>query len=74
MPQDRIATTLASLRVDLAEIYLHPATSDEFAGHGPGYRHRLEFAGLLSAECKAVVRQVGIRLVNFEQAAAEVRS
>lgn len=39
------------------EIYLHPATSNEFPGHAPGYRYADEFAALTApASREALIR------------------
>jgi hopanoid biosynthesis associated protein HpnK len=65
MSGEYLASTIASLNVDLAEIYLHPAMTDDFPGHNPGYGHRLELAGLTSVECRAAVRRFDVRLTNF---------
>jgi len=47
----RLQLVLERLPDGLVEIYLHPATSDEFPGAAPGYRHRSELEALLDAAC-----------------------
>ena len=46
MTATRLAALITALPPGLNEIYLHPATTDDFAGHGPGYDHRGELAAL----------------------------
>jgi hopanoid biosynthesis associated protein HpnK len=41
------------------EIYLHPATSNEFAGHAPGYRYADEFAALTAPACREALIRTG---------------
>ena len=47
----RLQSVLAGLPDGLVEIYLHPATCDEFPGAAAGYRHRNEMEALLDAAC-----------------------
>ena len=47
MTAARVAALIAALPPGLSEIYFHPATADDFAGHGPGYDHRGELAALV---------------------------
>ena len=39
MTADRLRAAIAALPRGLSEIYLHPATRDDYPGHGPAYRH-----------------------------------
>lgn len=52
---DRLAALIAQLPLGLNEIYLHPATTDDFIGHAAGADHRGEFAALCDARVKAAV-------------------
>ena len=60
-----VRAAIADLPPGLSEIYSHPSTSDDFAGHGPGYRHRDELAGLLDAEAREALGRRGVRLGRF---------
>jgi len=51
----RLAALIAQLPPGLNEIYLHPAISDDFAGHAAGADHRGEFAALRDARVQAAV-------------------
>lgn len=58
MTGEQLRKTIAALPDGCNELYLHPAMSDDFPDHGPGYEHRAEFEGLVDSETrKAVVRQ-----------------
>ncbi len=54
----RLAALIEHLPPGLSEIYLHPATSDSFAGHAAGADHRGEFAALCDARVKAAVASI----------------
>ena len=57
MTAARMAGLIAALPPGLNEIYLHPSTTDDFAGHGPGYQHTNELAALTDpAVCAAAAR------------------
>lgn len=47
MTAERLRAVVAALPDGLSEIYLHPATRDDWTGHAPGYRYRDELAALL---------------------------
>ena len=49
MTPAKVAALLAALPDGLSEIYLHPATRDDWPGHAPGYRYAEEFAALTDA-------------------------
>lgn len=53
MTPARVAALIDALPPGLNEIYLHPATSDSFAGHGPGYAHVNELAALTDPAVRA---------------------
>ncbi len=65
MTVDRLVAALQALGDGLSEVYLHPAYSDDFPGHGDGYRHRDEFAALVSERSRETVAAFGIRLTSF---------
>lgn len=67
MTAARIRDIVAALPDGLNELYLHPATAEDFSGHGPGYRHRDEFNGLLDHNIRSLAMARGIRLGSFEQ-------
>ena len=52
---DRLRAIVAALPEGLTEIYLHPATRDDWSGHAPGYRYREEFAALVDPEVSAAL-------------------
>jgi hypothetical protein len=65
MTSPRIRAAIAATRAGLKEIYLHPATADDFPGHGPGYDHRGELAGLLDPSVRAMIAARGIETGDF---------
>lgn len=65
MTAARVAGLIEHLPEGQSEIYLHPATRDDFAGHAPGYRYADELAALVSPEAIAAARRPGIRLGGF---------
>ena len=46
MDARRLRALIAALPDGVSEIYLHPATSDDWPGHAPGYAYREELAAL----------------------------
>jgi hypothetical protein len=65
MTKDRVAALLRRLPAGIVEIYLHPGTTDSFAGAAPGYRYAEEFAALCDADCVAAVRQSGYAVGGY---------
>jgi chitin disaccharide deacetylase len=65
MTKDRVAALLGRLPPGIVEIYLHPGTTDAFAGAAPGYRYADEFAALCDADCVAAVRQSGYAVGGY---------
>jgi len=65
MTKDRLNNLITRLPDGLSEIYLHPASRDEFPGSTPGYRYRDELAALLDPATVAAARREGIRLGGF---------
>ena len=59
----RMRGLVAALPAGVSEIYLHPALSDDWPGHAPGYAYRAEYQSLLDA--KALVQERGITLARF---------
>lgn len=56
---------LAGLSEGLNELYLHPATRDDWPGHAPGYRYRAEFEALTAPAVRACLASSGARLGSF---------
>ncbi len=52
----------------LVEIYVHPATSDDFEGHAPGYRGAEELAALRDPACMEALRASGASLGGYADA------
>ncbi len=65
MTRERVLGLIARLPDGLSEIYLHPATSDSFAGSTKGYRYREELDALLDGDIAAAARAPSIRLGGF---------
>jgi chitin disaccharide deacetylase len=68
MTKSRVAALLARLPPGFVEIYLHPATTDAFAGAAPGYRYADEFAALCDPDCIAAARRSGYALGGYADA------
>ena len=47
------------------EIYLHPATRDEFIGSAPGYHYADELAALLDPDVCALARHPNVTLAGY---------
>jgi hopanoid biosynthesis associated protein HpnK len=54
----RLAAILDRLPAGLSEIYLHPATRDDFEGHAPGYAYREEYGALTDKEVMRAAKGV----------------
>jgi hypothetical protein len=65
MTAARVAALLDNLPDGTSEIYTHPATSDAFAGHAPGYRYTDELAALTSGEAIAAAKRSGAMRGGF---------
>ncbi len=70
MTADRLAAAIAALPAGLSEIYLHPATRDDYPGHGPAYLHRDELAALTDPAVRRRIDAAGVRLGSFRALAA----
>jgi len=62
---DRLARLIDQLPEGVTEIYAHPATTDDFIGHTPGYRYLEEYAALIDIDVRASVERTGARLARF---------
>lgn len=67
MTPSRMMGLLACLPPGVVEIYCHPATANDFAGHAPNYRYREEFAALTDPACIAAVRRSGYALGGYSR-------
>lgn len=65
MTADRVAAAIAALPEGLSEIYLHPATRDDYPGHGPAYRHRDELATLLDTGIRQQIVDADVNCGSF---------
>ena len=65
MNKARVAALLGRLPQGAVEIYLHPATKNDFPGAAPGYRYAEEFAALCDPGCVAAVRRSGYILGSY---------
>ena len=65
MTKDRLSGLITHLPDGLNEIYLHPATRDDFPGAAAGYRYRDELAALIDPSTIAAARRDGVRLGGF---------
>lgn len=61
----RTERALAGLSPGLNELYLHPATRDDWPGHAPGYRYRAELDALVAPATRAALSARGVRLGCF---------
>jgi hopanoid biosynthesis associated protein HpnK len=58
MTTSRLLGLLQHLPEGRSEIYLHPATTDDFAGHAPDYRYAEELAALISPHVILAARDI----------------
>ncbi|MGA7488965.1 MAG: ChbG/HpnK family deacetylase, partial [Xanthobacteraceae bacterium] len=65
MTPSRLTGLLRHLPEGCTEIYTHPATSDVFDGHAPGYRYADELAALTAASAIAAARRPGVLLGGY---------
>lgn len=65
MTPTRLAAPLHHLPAGRTEIYLHPATTNDFAEHTPGYRYVEELAALQSPAAMSAVRRPDISLGGY---------
>jgi hopanoid biosynthesis associated protein HpnK len=67
MTTKRLMGLLEHLPAGCSEIYLHPATRDEFDGHAAGYRYADELAALVSPEVSAAARRPDVALGGYAE-------
>ncbi len=65
MSTSRLEGLLRRLGPGATEIYLHPATRDEFSGSAPGYRYAAELAALIDPDVCALARCSDVRLAGY---------
>jgi hypothetical protein len=65
MTAGRLRGLLDHLPDGLVEIYTHPATSDDFAGHAPGYRYADELRALTDPAVVEALRRSRRRLRGY---------
>lgn len=65
MDTNRMSAALSQVGEGLNEVYLHPATREDWPGHAPGYRYRAEFEALIAPAVRAAIDARGARLGNF---------
>ena len=58
----RLRALIAALPDGVSEIYMHPATRDDWPGHAPGYAYREELAALTDP---AVIRACETRTTRI---------
>jgi hopanoid biosynthesis associated protein HpnK len=63
MNPKRMAGLIDRLPDGVTEIYMHPAVTDDWNGHTPGYRYTQEFAALI--ETRALVSDNPVTLARF---------
>ena len=61
----RTGSAVARLSHGLNELYLHPATRDDWPGHAYGYRYRAELDALIAPATRAAISAQGGRLGRF---------
>jgi chitin disaccharide deacetylase len=70
MTRERLRLLLESLPYGFWEIYLHPATSNAFPGHAPGYQYVEELGALLDPGNIEALRRSGRRLCGYQDVVA----
>ena len=65
MTAARLTGLLLHLPVGRTEIYLHPATRDDFPRHAAGYRYCDELAALTAPSSIAAARSAGLTLGGY---------
>ncbi len=69
----RMRRAVSEIDSGLTEIYCHPATSDTWAGHAPGYRYRDELAALTDPAVAQALAARGVSRGSFAHFAAPQR-
>jgi len=70
MTAERLRALVPRMPPGLVEIYLHPGTTDAFAGAAPGYRYAEEFRALCDPDTIAAVRASGYTTGGYADAPA----
>jgi chitin disaccharide deacetylase len=65
MTESRLIGLLLRLSEGCTEIYMHPATSNGFAGHTSGYRYTDELAALTAPSVVATARRRDVSLGGY---------
>ena len=65
MSTPRLDGLLPHLRSGSTEIYLHPATRNDFAGSAPGYRYADKLAALIDPVIGALARRPDVALAGY---------
>ncbi len=71
MTAERLSAAIVQLPEGLSEIYLHPATRDDYPGHGPAYRHMGELAALCDMGVREQIAAADVRLGSFAALAGD---
>lgn len=71
MTASRLTGLMHHLPPGRTEIYLHPATRDDFIGHAPGYGYREELAALTAPSTIAAARREGLDLGGYADFAGQ---
>jgi hopanoid biosynthesis associated protein HpnK len=58
MTSRRLAALIANRPSGLTEIYLHPATRDDYPGHAPGYAYAREYAALIDDDVRRTAADI----------------
>ncbi len=65
MTTPRVAAIVRRLPAGTSELYVHPASADDWPGHAPGYAYRAELAALTAPVVRTAIGETGVRLVRF---------
>ena len=65
MTAPRVRALIDGLPPGVSELYLHPATMDDWPGHAPGYAYVDELAALVDPGTRAAVVRRNVRLARF---------
>ena len=65
MTTARVEAIVRRLPAGLSELYVHPASADDWPGHAPGYAYRAELAALVASTVRGAIDETGVRLMRF---------
>ncbi len=71
MTKARLAGLIAGLPPGRTEIYMHPATAEQFPGSAEGYRYREELSALLSPLCRDALHRSDAALGGYRDLGGE---